>query len=74
MQLFSADAKIFLPIKTAYFTAQFSFQYCQPAPNQPKSHILFHKNGSLHDFFIMTLIAATKKNVAVCHARWSETD
>ena len=33
----------------------FFFQYCQPAQNQPKSHILFHKNGSLEDFYIMTL-------------------
>ena len=30
----------------------FFFQYCQPAQNQPKSHILFHKNGSLRDFYI----------------------
>ena len=27
----------------------------QPAQNQPKSHILFHKNGSLRHFYIMTL-------------------
>ena len=31
------------------------FQYCQPAQNQHKSHILFHKNGSLRDFYLMTL-------------------
>ena len=24
--------------------------------NQPKSHVLFHKNGSLCDFYIMTLL------------------
>ena len=34
----------------------FFFQYCQPAKNQPKYHILFHKNGSLRDFYIMTLV------------------
>ena len=60
MQLFCGDAKtlkqkkIFahenikkLSLKVAYFTAQ----------NQSKSHILFHKNGSPRDLFIMTLIA-----------------
>ena len=30
--------------------------YCQPAQNQPKSHILFHKNGFLRDFYLMTEI------------------
>ena len=59
---------IFMPVKTkkntpskvACFTAQFSFQYWQTAPNQPKFHILFHKNGSLCDFYIMTLFANCK--------------
>ena len=67
MQLFCADAtiffnwNIFLPVKTlettlkAYFTAQIFFQYCQPAQNLPKSHILFHKNSSLRDFYTMNL-------------------
>ena len=32
------------------------FQYCQLALLQPKSNILFHKNGSLHNFYIMTLL------------------
>ena len=32
------------------------FQHCQPAQNLPKSHFLFHKNVSLRDFYIMTLI------------------
>ena len=33
-----------------------NFQYCQPAQNQPKSHILFHINGSPRDLYsIMTL-------------------
>ena len=38
--------------------AKKNFQYRRPAQNQPKSHILFHKNGSLHDFYIMTLQAS----------------
>ena len=29
-----------------------NFQYSQPVQNQLKSHILFHKNGSPHNFFI----------------------
>ena len=33
------------------------FQYCQPAQNQPKSHILFHKNVSLRGFYILTLLS-----------------
>ena len=32
------------------------FQHCQPAQNLPKSHFLFHKNVSLRDFYIMTLV------------------
>ena len=39
------------------------FQYCQPAQNQPKSHILFHKNVSLHDFYIMTLHSSMYRNL-----------
>ena len=31
-------------------------QYCHPAQYQPKSHILFHKKGSLRDFYVMTLL------------------
>ena len=27
------------------------FQYCRQAQNQPKSHFLFHKNGSPWDFY-----------------------
>ena len=34
---------------------RFFFQSCQPAQNLPKTHFLFHKNVSLHDFYIMTL-------------------
>ena len=39
--------------KLATNVAQNSFQYCQPTQNQPKSHILFHKNGSLRNFCII---------------------
>ena len=43
--------------KVAYFSLNWrNFQYCQPAQNQPKSQILFHKNGSPRDLYIMTLI------------------
>ena len=45
-----------LPSKVAHNWPKFFFQYCQPAQNQPKSHILFHKNGYLRDFYIMTLV------------------
>ena len=38
--------------KVAYFTAQ-SKHFC--TANRPKSHILFHKNGSPRDLYIMTL-------------------
>ena len=69
MQLFSADATMFLKkhffahknmkkpaSKIAHNWPKVIFQYCQPAQNQPKSHILFHKNGSLRDFYIMTAL------------------
>ena len=39
--------------KVAHNLPKFFFQYCQPAQNLPKSHILFHKNGSLRDFCII---------------------
>ena len=69
MQLFSSDAAIF---KITFFTNEnkkknilkssilyspIFFQYCQLAQNQPKSHILFNLNGSLRDFYKMTLPA-----------------
>ena len=31
--------------------------------NQPKSHFLFHKNVSLRDFYIMTLVDITERRV-----------
>ena len=57
--------------KVPYFTAQFFFfQYCQLAQNQTKSHILFHKNGSQRDFYIMTLLLPLNKvpcsSMSVC--------
>jgi hypothetical protein len=33
------------------------FSVLPTGQNQHKSHILFHENGSLHDFHIMTLFA-----------------
>ena len=70
MQLFSSDATIFLKKKnvikdikcpqkqhTLRPDPKFSvLPACpKPAPNQPKSHIQFHENGSPRDFYIMTL-------------------
>ena len=66
MQLFSADARIYFlnfklflsktwincPQKLLIIGPNFIFQYCQPAQNQPKFHFLFHKNGSLCNFYI----------------------
>ena len=56
MQLFSLGTMIFFahesinktPSKLAYIKANF-FQHCQPAQNQPKSQIQFHKNSPLRD-------------------------
>ena len=45
--------------KVAHNWPKFFFQYFQPAKNQPKSHFLFHKNVSLRDFYIMTLLKST---------------
>ena len=55
MQLCSADAAMFKKKKLSSMKAwknrsqklliigpNFVFQYCQPAQNQPKSHVLFH--------------------------------
>ena len=41
--------------KVAIIGPKLFFQYCQPAQKQSKSHILFHKNGSLRNFYVMTL-------------------
>ena len=35
-------------------------QPCQPAQNQPKSQFLFHKNCSLRDLCLMTLLTAKR--------------
>ena len=37
----------------------------QLAPNQPKSHTLFHKNGSWGNFYIMTLATALGKQATL---------
>ena len=44
-----------LPSKVAHNGPKSFFQYHQQAPIQPKSHFLFHKNVSLHNFYTMTL-------------------
>ena len=61
-----------MPFKAVYIlnTAQveiFSITYYQPAQNQPKSHILFHKNGPLRDLHIsiMILIVGLASNLEV---------
>ena len=43
-----------LPVPVA--TPVYNSAYCQPTQNQLKSQFLFHKNYSLHDVCIMTLI------------------
>ena len=70
MQLFSADATIFLkeilkffgheiiktcPQKLLIISPNFFLQYCLPAQNQPKSQFLFQKNCSPRELCIMTL-------------------
>ena len=82
MQLFRADTRVFLkkkyfffahenieklPSKVAHNRPQIFFQYCQPTQNHPKSHILFQKNGSLRDFYIMTLYATVLVFVFTCN-------
>ena len=68
MQIYNIFRKILIlvfPMKTSKKTSSkvahnrppFFFQYCQPAQNQPKSHILFHKNGSLRDFYDFAFIS-----------------
>ena len=50
-----------LPSRVAHNRSQLDFfQYCHPPQNQPKSHILFHKNDSLRDFYTMTLTGLVK--------------
>ena len=70
MQLFSADATIFLKrlkkithedMKLLIVGPIFLFRFCQPAQKQPKSNFLFHKNASLCRFFIMSTKFNDKK-------------
>ena len=64
LQCFEKEIDIFLAnenmkktaSKVAHNQPKFIFHYCQPAQNQPNSHVLFYKNGSLQDFYIKTLI------------------
>ena len=60
MQQYLLKNKPILPLKTWKNHSQklppFFSQYCQPAKNQPISHFLYHKDVSLHDFYIMTLV------------------
>ena len=64
MQLFREDTKISIKnvlskiarISNIRYSPVHNFQYCQLAPNQPKSHILFHKNDSPRDLYRMTLV------------------
>ena len=50
------------PLKVAHNWPNYFFQFCKPAQNQPKSHILFHKNGSLRNFYTMNL----NEGVQIC--------
>ena len=56
-----------LASKVSHNLPNYFFQYCQPAKNRPKSHILFHKNGSMRDFYIMTLVKTTLESTSVPH-------
>ena len=51
------------PSKVAHNLPQFFFHYCQLAQNQPKSHFLSHKNVSLHDSCVMTLIQSIRQQI-----------
>ena len=69
MQLFSVEANLFKskkkkiahenmkksPSKVAHNRPQSFFSVLTTGQKLPKSHILFHKNGSLYDFYLMTL-------------------
>ena len=80
-QLFSADTTIYF-FKSCCFMAYENiialkssilhspvrnFQYYQPAQNQPKFHILFHKNGSPHNLCIMILLITPLKTPFACN-------
>ena len=61
-QIFAHENKQ-VPTKVAFLTAQVENSSIanqpktspKPAQNQPKSHILFNRNSSPRDFYIMTL-------------------
>ena len=52
----SLEIRIFYHLEISTKPAVGSFQYCQPAQNQPESQILYHKNGSHRDLCVMTLL------------------
>jgi hypothetical protein len=71
MQLFNADAVMFSKKKwvikhekkskkNAHNRPNFFLQYCKPTKNQSKFHFLLHENGSLYNFYIMTLVGAPR--------------
>ena len=66
MQRFSMNATIFSKYFKVFFSpwnyktiaiksSMLKFEYCQAAQNYPKSQILFHKNDSSRDLYILTL-------------------
>ena len=60
-QIFAHENKQ-VPTKVAFLTAQVENSSIanqpKPAQNQPKSHILFNRNDSTRDFYIMALAKA----------------
>ena len=56
------------PQKLLMIGPPFFIQYYQPGLNQPKSQFLFNKNGSLCNFYIMTLCGAF-----ICIKNWKGT-
>ena len=84
MQLFVQRLQCFW--KKKYFFAHENIEklpsnvaYNRPQ-NHPKYHILFHKNGSLRDFYILTLYATvlvfvfTCNYLAVVQGLWSKVN
>ena len=55
MQLFSADATIYIFLNQFFAYENIKKHFQKLHTLRPKFHILFHKNGSLCDFYILTL-------------------
>ena len=51
------------PQKLLMIGPNFFFQYCQSAQHQTKLHLVFHKNVSLCDFYIMTLAESLRRTL-----------